>query len=167
MSQEIERLNNALRLKVEESTGMEKRVRAAEEENERLRRGQSELEFKYGQEWQSKITTYESRIRQSNQDREGLEARLRQAAQEAEELRRRLQELGEVSRRVAEYENRVALMSQEIERLNGALRGKVDELSSWEGKWRALQQENETLRRSQSQLESKFTQEWQSKITTY
>ena len=58
MSQEIERLNNALRLKVEESTGLEKRVRTAEEENERLRRGQSELEFKYGQEWQSKITTY-------------------------------------------------------------------------------------------------------------
>ena len=33
-------------------------------------------------------------------------------AQENDELRRRLQELGDVSRKVAEYENRIALMSQ-------------------------------------------------------
>ena len=68
---------------------------------------------------------------------------------------------------MAEYENRVALMSQEIERLNGALRAKVDELSSWEAKWRALQQENETLRRSQSQLESKLRDELKVNVSNY
>ena len=82
MSQEIERLNNALRLKVEESTGYEKRIRAIEDENERLRRAQNEYEYKYSQEWQSKITTYESRIRQFSLDKEGLEGKLKQALQE-------------------------------------------------------------------------------------
>ena len=112
MSQEIERLNNALRIKVEESTGYEKRIRSLDDENEKLRRSQSEIEFKYSQEWQSKITTYESRIRQFNQDKEGTETRIKQMAQDNDELRRRLQELGDVSRKVAEYENRIALMSQ-------------------------------------------------------
>ena len=114
MSQEIERLNNALRIKVEESAGYEKRLRALDEENERLRRSQNELEYKYSQEWQSKITTYESRIRQSDKDREGIEGRLKQVMQENDELRRKLQELGDINRKVAEYENRIALMSQEI-----------------------------------------------------
>ena len=156
MSQEIERLNNTLRIKVEESSGYEKRLKTLDDENERLRRSQSELEFKYSQEWQSKITTYESRIRQSNQDREGIEVRMKQIGQENEELRRRLQELGDVNRKVAEYENRIALMSQEIERLNVALRGKMEELSGWENKYITLQQENENLRRNQSLLESKL-----------
>ena len=158
MSQEIERLNNTLRIKVEESSGYEKRLKTLDDENERLRRSQSELEFKYSQEWQSKITTYESRIRQSNQDREGIEVRMKQIGQENEELRRRLQELGDVNRKVAEYENRIALMSQEIERLNVALRGKMEELSGWENKYITLQQENENLRRNQSLLESRYTQ---------
>ena len=81
---------------------------------------------------------------------------MKQIGQENEELRRRLQELGDVNRKVAEYENRIALMSQEIERLNVALRGKMEELSGWENKYITLQQENENLRRNQSQLESKL-----------
>ena len=81
---------------------------------------------------------------------------MKQMGQENEELRRRLQELGDVNRKVAEYENRIALMSQEIERLNVALRGKMEELSGWENKYITLQQENENLRRNQSQLESKL-----------
>lgn len=41
-----------------------------------------------------------------------MEGRLRQTMQENEDMRRRLQELGEVNRKLAEYENRIALMSQ-------------------------------------------------------
>ena len=156
MSQEIERLNNTLRIKVEESTGYEKRLRSLEDENERLRRSQSEMEYKYSQEWQSKITTYESRIRQFNQDKEGTEIRVKQMAQDNDDLRRQLQELSNVSRKVAEYENRIALMSQEIERLNGTLRVKVEDISGWENKFRALQQENENLKKSLNQLETKL-----------
>jgi uncharacterized small protein (DUF1192 family) len=54
-----------------------------------------------------------------------LEVRLKQALQENDELKRRLQELSDVNRKVAEYENRIALMAQEIERLNGNLKSKV------------------------------------------
>ena len=150
MSQEIERLNNALRIKVEESTVFEKKVRSLDDENDQLRRSQNELEYKFTQEWQSKITSYESRIRQSSLDRDGVENRLKQALQENEEMRRRLQELSDITRKVSEYENRIALMSQEIERLNGTLRIKVDEISGWDNKYRILLQENENMKRSQS-----------------
>ena len=150
MSQEIERLNNALRIKVEESTVFEKKVRSLDDENDQLRRSQNELEYKFTQEWQSKITSYESRIRQSSLDRDGVESRLKQALQENEEMRRRLQELSDITRKVSEYENRIALMSQEIERLNGTLRIKVDEISGWDNKYRILLQENENMKRSQS-----------------
>lgn len=40
--------------------------------------------------------------------------RYKQSIQENDDLRRRLQELSEVNRKVSEYENRIALMSQEI-----------------------------------------------------
>ena len=65
-------------------------------------------------------------------------------------MRRRLQELSDITRKVSEYENRIALMSQEIERLNGTLRIKVDEISGWDNKYRILLQENENMKRSQS-----------------
>ena len=35
-----------------------------------------------------------------------------------------------MNRRIVEYESKMALLSQEIERLNGALRSKMEELSS-------------------------------------
>ena len=98
MSQEIERLNGAIRSKSEENDG--------------LRRSLQEYEVKYSQEWQSKITTYESRIRQSNQDRESLENRIKQLTQENDDMRRRLQELNDANRKLAEYENRIAILSQ-------------------------------------------------------
>ena len=47
---------------------------------------------------------------------------------ENEELQRRLQQLGEVNKKVAEYENRIALLSQEIERLNNVIDQKNNEL---------------------------------------
>jgi len=80
------------------------------------------------------------------------ESRVRQTQQENDELRRRLQELGDANRKLAEYDNRIALLSQEIERLNTMLRSKVEELSGWESRFRALQQENDGLRRSQGQM---------------
>lgn len=42
---------------------------------------------------------------------------------ESEDLKRKLQDLVELNRRLTEYENRIALMSQEIERLNEVLKG--------------------------------------------
>ena len=54
--------------------------------------------------------------------------KVRGLTQDNEELRRRLNDLGEANRKIAEYENRIALLTQEIERLNGNLRTKVDEV---------------------------------------
>ena len=54
MSQEIERLNSNLRAKVEE--------------NNRLEIDLKNAEFKFNSEYQTKITTYESRVRQITGD---------------------------------------------------------------------------------------------------
>ena len=65
---------------------------------------------KYEGELQRKVTTYESTLQ--NYTREN------------EELRRRLQELNELTRKVSEYENKIALLAQELERLNEIVRQK-------------------------------------------
>lgn len=82
-------------------------------------------------------------------------------------MRRRLQELADVNRKLAEYENRIALMSQEIERLNGALRTRVEELSSWESKFRAVQVENDGLKRAQADMEYRIREEMKVQIGSY
>ena len=73
-------------------------------------------------------------------------------------MRRRLQELSEVNRKLSEYESRIGQMSQEIERLNNALRLKVEESNGYEKRIRALEDENERLRRAQSEFEYKYSQ---------
>ena len=113
-----------------------------------MRRKNHEYEFTITQQWETKWT----RITQEN-----------------DELRRRLNELTEVNRKVAEYENRIALLSQEMERVNGNLRIKTEEVMNWENrnrewesrnrewesKWARLTQDNEELRR---RLETPFHQ---------
>lgn len=65
------------------------------------------------------------------------------------------------SSKLAEYETRIALMAQEIERLNGLLKGKLDQNSNYENRFRAYQQEIEGLKRIASDLEFKLSQEHQ------
>jgi uncharacterized small protein (DUF1192 family) len=48
---------------------------------------------------------------------------------ENDELRRTIRELSDSNRRLSEYESRLTLLSQEVERLNGNLRMKTDELA--------------------------------------
>lgn len=60
-----------------------------------------------------KITTYESTLKKTSQ--------------ENDELRRRLQELGDVNRKLSDYETKIAMLSQELERVNGLLRTKTEE----------------------------------------
>ena len=111
LSQEIERLNMNLRNKVDENKTLSQEV-----EGSRRRGGEYEVTI---QEWQTKYT----RITQDN-----------------EELRRRLTDLGEVNRKVSEYENRMMMLSQELERVNSNLKMKVDENSSLEMRLRTLTQ---------------------------
>jgi uncharacterized small protein (DUF1192 family) len=48
---------------------------------------------------------------------------------ENDELRKTIRELSDSNRRLSEYESRLTLLSQEVERLNGNLRMKTDELA--------------------------------------
>ena len=92
---------------MDEISSLEQKNRTLVQEIEMLRRKNSENEIVIVQEWQTKY----NRILQDNDD-----------------LRKRLTELSEVNRKIAEYENKIALLSQEIERLNAMLRTKTDEL---------------------------------------
>ena len=136
ISQEVERLNGNLRNKLDEISSLEQKNRTLVQEIEMLRRKNSENEMVIVQEWQTKY----NRILQDNDD-----------------LRKRLTELSEVNRKIAEYENQIALLSQEIERLNAMLRNKTDEL-------RQRESEIEVLKRRNSELEYSITQEWTIKV---
>lgn len=100
-----------------------------------------------------KITTFESRTKQ--------------LVQENDDMRRNLQDAGNITRKISEYENKIVVLSQELERLNGNLRNKVDENNNLETAVRNLQQDNERMRKIQSEYEVKYTQEYQVQITTY
>jgi chromosome segregation ATPase len=55
---------------------------------------------------------------------------LKIACNEIEALQKRIQGMGDVGKRAAEYENKVAVFSQEIERLNGVIEKKNNEIRS-------------------------------------
>lgn len=46
---------------------------------------------------------------------------------------------GQLSRKLAEYANKINIVNQELQRLNGVLRSKVDENTSLENRLRSLQ----------------------------
>ena len=60
---------------------------------------------------------------------------------EYEELRVKLEQFAEINRRIPEYENKMAMLSQEIERLTLAIRGREEEINSGQGVIRNLQGE--------------------------
>ena len=96
LSQEIERLNGLLKQNENDKT---KYVTEIERLNNVLRsktEESSRVEINYKtviEEWQTKVTRYQ---------------------QDNDDLRRRLQELSDVNRKVAEYENKLVIMQQEI-----------------------------------------------------
>lgn len=55
-----------------------------------------------------------------------------------------------MNRKITEYENRIVLLSQELERLNGNLRVKMEENGNLESRLRTSQQESEGFRRGVS-----------------
>jgi hypothetical protein len=64
-------------------------------------RGTSELEYKFNQlaqEHQTKVSSYDSILKQTNQ--------------ENDEFRRRLQDLVDLNRKMSDYESKIALLSQ-------------------------------------------------------
>ena len=75
-----------------------------------------------------------------------------------------------MNRKLAEYENRIALLTQEIQRLHENIGNKNEEVNRLQGQLRTLQQDIDSSRRGQSEYEYKITQinqEWQSKFSTF
>ena len=56
------------------------------------------------------------------------------------------------------------LLSSEIERLNGLLKGKVDEVHTLESRMRQMEQESSTYQRRISEIEHGTVREYQSKV---
>ena len=172
LSQEIERLNGNLRLKIEEYSRMEANLRSVQQENDGLKRRNSEYEVTITREWETKILRYtqelddyKNRAGRMGQENDDLRNQIHRLSQENEELRRRLNDLGDVNRKVSDYENKITLLSQEIERLNGNLRLKLDENGNLEREYRAAQQELEMMRRKNSEYEVTITREWETKYS--
>jgi chromosome segregation ATPase len=75
---------------------------------------------------------------------------------ENEELKKRLQEIGgDVGRKIAEYENKIAMLGQELERLNGVIERKNTEIRALGGE---IQEAQENIRLSNAQ-QSKLSME--------
>lgn len=65
--------------------------------------------------------------------------RMSETNAEIEELRRKVYQLTEETNKIPEFESRIILLSQELERLNNNLRIKVDENTNLENRFRTLQ----------------------------
>ena len=136
---EVERLNTILRTKNEEIASHESRGRNSEEENLRYRRKNDELEGTMNRELKNQSAVFEQRAAQLND--------------ENEQFRRKVQELSEENRRIGEYENKMAILSKEIERLNELLvKYSREVVPSLEEQAGSLSFENEDLKRKLNEL---------------
>lgn len=96
-------MNNLLRGKVEENNLYETKIRSLQQELDSQKKTTSDYDYRFtqiNQEIQTRVTTYETKIKQYTQ--------------ENDDLRRRLQELADSNRKLSEYENRIMLLSQEL-----------------------------------------------------
>jgi chromosome segregation ATPase len=84
---------------------------------------------------------------------------------QGEEWRRKLGETGEVARRIPEYEQRIAVIIQENEKLQYALRSKTDELGGLDLKFKQLLQENDALKKNIANLEYSWSSKHESEIS--
>ena len=73
-----------------------------------------------------------------------------------QELSRRVNDLENSNRKIAEYENALALLSQERERLEMVAKSKVAESSEKEQRIQQLEYENENFKRKTSSLENRM-----------
>jgi hypothetical protein len=67
---------------------------------------------------------------------------------------------------MGEYDSKMVLLSEEIDRLNGILRAKLDEVSTLEGRCRHYEGEIANYQRKAADLESSATRELQARNMT-
>lgn len=68
-----------------------------------------------------------------------LESKLRSTYQDNENLNRKIQELANANRKITEYDGKIMILSQEIDRLNIILKNKVEEISSLESRTKSYE----------------------------
>lgn len=128
VGQEVERLNGVLRSKSEELAAAQSRIRLLEHEQESLQR---------------RLNDQEALTIQLKKHRSGLEEKLTVAGAEKDELRKAVRELSDANRKLSDYQSRLLILSQELERLNNNLKTKTDELAESEVNLRNLKREAE------------------------
>lgn len=107
MGQEVERLNQLLRSRNEEFDRMTRQIKEFEMTvNQNNQKVEVEVKNKYAQ----------------------YESALNALSRENEELKKRLNDAGDLGKRITEYENKLVLAAQEMERLNLILKNKNDEI---------------------------------------
>ena len=134
------------------------RFRIVSQENEQNVRRVQEYETRMSQ-ISGEIERLNGVLRGKIEDLANTEAKLKQVMNENEQLNKRLRETTDTARRVPEYESKLAILGQEIERLNGLLRARGDELTSTEGKLRMLEHEYESLQRKLGDQESSLVEQ--------
>lgn len=130
MNAEIERLNYQLKLKNEEFINADSRLKKSESDLDASKKRIFELEHSISGELQSKLAY---------------------SAQENEDLKYKLKQLTSYN---TEYETRMTKYVSEIERLNGILRTKVDELNASDSRIKNYEIEMELFKKKFTDYES-------------
>ncbi len=86
---------------------------------------------------------------------------------ESEDLRRRIKDLSDSNRKLSDYESKLQLAGQEIDRLNQVLKSKSDEANTLDSKLRNSKSELDMLRKKAQEMESGIMIELQSKLSLY
>lgn len=147
LTKEIERLNNVLKVKVDECNGLQKTLHDFADENKRLKALLEEASLNYQQKYENRIAQLDEEILRLNDvlrrkmgELETWETRYQQIYAEREELmrishelQRKVQEANDVDQaKLGEYEHTIGKLGKEIERLNNV----VQRLSNENGELR-------------------------------
>lgn len=122
LGQEVEKINRTLRQKVEELSKQQQIISEMTVYRERYGELEKELELR---QQRFEIETHRM-AEDANLQIRNLETSVANYKRDIEELRKKANENSEINRRIAEYENKLAMIGQEVERLNEKLRGKVE-----------------------------------------
>ena len=112
----IEKKNADIRSLNEQTGEMDNLSRQVKNLSDQLRRVAGENEGLYNE-----VRDSQEKLRLSATEANKLRTELSDFKMSSDEMQRKLMQLNESSKKNAEYENKIAMFSQEIERLNGVV----------------------------------------------
>ena len=113
----------------------EQKLRGITQENEQLSRRLHQYDTKLNYA-NKQIQRLNSVIRSKVEEGNSYDSKVRSLFDQNENLNRRLQELTVANRKISEYDGKITILSQEIERLNMTLKTKLGEIHNLEEKCR-------------------------------